>query len=229
FKSKGDSGLDDDPTCQNNPSANPDCDQGDGQGYWNDTRNGAASYLVNTVLSSDPTGINDADYLILGDLNAYAQEDPIQTIVNAGYTDEILASSGNGAYGFVFDGRWGTLDYVLASATMTDQVVSATDYHINADEPDALDYDESFNPSAWYVVDQYRTSDHDPVIVGLDLADPPGGTPDVNDDGFITPSDVVYVVNRLSTTDLTADVNLDGVVTVADADAVKALIGQAFP
>jgi Ca2+-binding RTX toxin-like protein len=55
-------------------------------------------------------------------------------------------------------------------------VTGASEWHINADEPDVLDYDTSFKPAsqdALYEVDPYRTSDHDPVLVGLDLDAPP--------------------------------------------------------
>ncbi|MFQ3684595.1 hypothetical protein, partial [Roseiflexus sp.] len=46
-----------------------------------------------------------------------------------------------------------------------------------ADEPNVLDYNTNFkNPgqvTSLYAPDQYRTSDHDPILVGLRLA-PPG-------------------------------------------------------
>jgi predicted extracellular nuclease len=64
FKSKGASGLGTDPS-------NPDVDQLDGQGYWNDTRTKAAQTLA-AWLETDPTASGDKDFLILGDLNAYA-------------------------------------------------------------------------------------------------------------------------------------------------------------
>ena len=51
-------------------------------------------------------------------------------------------------------------------------MTGTTIWHINADEPDVLDYDTSFKPpaqAALYAPDPYRSSDHDPVIVGLDL------------------------------------------------------------
>jgi len=42
--------------------------------------------------------------------------------------------------------------------------------HVNADEPDVLDFDTSFKPSAVdaiYAPDQYRASDHDAALVGI--------------------------------------------------------------
>jgi predicted extracellular nuclease len=157
-----------------------DPDAGDGQGNCNGTRELAAQALVDW-LASDPTGSGDRDYLILGDLNSYAQEDPIDAI-RAGaddeagtaddYTNLIAKYQGTHAYSFVFDGQAGYLDHALASPTLVGQVTGATEWHINADEPDLLDYDTTFKPpeqDAIYEPNAYRSSDHDPVIVGLNL------------------------------------------------------------
>ena len=47
------------------------------------------------------------------------------------------------------------------------------EYHINADEPSVLDYNTNFKSAgqliSLYNPDQFRVSDHDPVIVGLCL------------------------------------------------------------
>ena len=150
-----------------------DPDTGDGQGNCNITRTNAATALVNW-LATDPTGSNDSDFLIVGDLNSYAMEDPIAAITGAGYTD--LGNSLPNAYSYVFEGQVGTLDYALASPSLTAQVNSVTEWHINSDEPRALDYNEEFKTanqiSLYYNADPYRSSDHDPVVVGLNL----GGT-----------------------------------------------------
>lgn len=162
FKSKGSSGLSD-------PS-DPNFDQGDGQGFWNAVRTDAAIALTNW-LETDPTGSGDEDFLIVGDLNSYAQEDPIQAIEAAGYTNLAAQFIGPEAYSFVFDGQKGTLDYALTNPSLTSQVTGVTEWHINADEPDALDYNLDFgrNPNLFNGQDPFRTSDHDPIIVGLDL------------------------------------------------------------
>jgi hypothetical protein len=157
-----------------------DPDIGDGQGNCNQTRKAAAQALVDWI-ATDPTGSGDADYLIMGDLNSYAQEDPIDA-VKAGaddtagtiddYTNLIFQYQGPYAYSYVFDGQSGYLDHALAYRSLTAQVTGAADWHINADEPDLLDYDTSFKPPAQeaiYEPNAYRSSDHDPVAVGLDL------------------------------------------------------------
>ena len=59
---------------------------------------------------------------------------------------------------------------------MFSQVTGAADWHINSDEPDVLDYDTTFKPpaqDALYEPNAYRTSDHDPVVVGLNLVNYP--------------------------------------------------------
>lgn len=157
-----------------------DPDIGDGQGNCNQTRRLAAQALVDW-LATDPTGSGDRDVLILGDLNSYAKEDPIDA-VRAGaddtpgtaddYENLIARFQGRFAYSYVFDGQAGYLDHALASATLQGQVTGAADWHINADEPDLLDYDTSFKPpaqDALYEPDAYRSSDHDALVVGLDL------------------------------------------------------------
>ena len=161
-----------------------DPDVGDGQGNCNVTRTLAAEALADW-LASDPTDSGDSDALVIGDLNSYDEEDPIDALregpdddlgTDDDYTDLLLADEGELAYTFVFDGLFGYLDYGMSSASMTGQVTGATAWHINADEPDILDYDTTFKSEpqeALYEPNAYRSSDHDPVIVGLDLNAPP--------------------------------------------------------
>jgi uncharacterized repeat protein (TIGR01451 family) len=142
-----------------------DPDTGDGQGNCNLTRTSAATALVNW-LAGDPTGSGDPDSLIIGDLNAYAMEDPITAIKNGGYTNLVEAYMGADAYSYVYAGQAGYLDHALANDSLAPQVAGATIWHINADEPRALDY-QDYNPPYLYAPDAYRASDHDPVIVDL--------------------------------------------------------------
>jgi hypothetical protein len=157
-----------------------DPDTGDGSGNCNLTRLAAAQALVDW-LAADPTGSGDADTLIIGDLNSYDHEAPIDAI-EAGpddtpgtpddYTDLVRRDIGEYGYSYVFDGQNGYLDYGLASASMESQVTGITEWHIDADEPDVVDYDTSFKApaqQALYEDNAYRASDHDPVLIGLDL------------------------------------------------------------
>ena len=152
-------------------------DTGDGQGNCNAVRVQAASELANW-LASDPTQTGETDALILGDLNSYAMEDPITTLKNAGFANLLELFLGPEAYSYVFDGQWGYLDHAMASGSLVPQVTAVSEFHINSDEPSVLDYNTDFktlNPcrTILYAPDMFRVSDHDPVIVGLDLQNTP--------------------------------------------------------
>ncbi len=153
-------------------AASGDPDTGDGQGNCNLTRTRAAQALVDW-LAGDPTGSGDSDALIIGDLNSYAMEDPISAIVAGNYTNLITSRLGAAAYSYVFMGQAGNLDHALASASLAAQVSGVTDWHINADEPHVLDYNEEFKSAnqvlELYNSDAYRASDHDPVVIELQL------------------------------------------------------------
>jgi uncharacterized protein len=197
-----------------------DLDIGDGQGNCNITRTQAATALVNW-LSTHPTGVNDRDYLIIGDLNAYAKENPITQIINAGYTDLINHFGGDAAYSYVFDGQAGYLDHGLASNALTPQVLYAADWHINADEPISLDYNTEFKSAAqianFYSADAYRSSDHDPLVVSLKLII------DLDGDGDVDKNDVQLVTNARGVTPSAfdqRDVNGDGIINANDARAL---------
>ena len=157
-----------------NDVADPDI--GDGQGNCNLTRKKAAIALVNW-LATDPTGSGDPDFLLVGDYNSYAKEDPITEIKNAGYNELISSFVGAEAYSYQFDGQSGYLDHALASSSLSSQVTGATEFHINADEPVVLDYNVEFKTpnqvNTFYDPGAFRASDHDPVVVGLFLNDPP--------------------------------------------------------
>jgi predicted extracellular nuclease len=164
------------------------CGEGDDdpeQGSCNLTRTLAVQELVEW-LDTDPTGSGDSDFLVIGDLNAYDKEDPIDVLTAAGYTDLEALFGGEYAYSYVFSAQLGYLDYALASESLLSKVTGATTWHTNADEPDILDYDTRFKKPAQqelYEKNEFRASDHDPVIVGLQLNRPPvcsGATPSID-------------------------------------------------
>ncbi len=149
--------------------ADGDANLSDGQGNCNQTRTNAAIAIAEWI-ETDPTASNDPDHLIIGDLNAYSQEDPLTALKNAGFTN-LLESQGN-PYSFVFDGQAGALDHAVASASLVPQVVETIEWHINADEPQLLDYnlENGRNPALFDADSPYRASDHDPVIIAIDLS-----------------------------------------------------------
>ncbi|OQY57774.1 MAG: hypothetical protein B6245_15315 [Desulfobacteraceae bacterium 4572_88] len=211
FKSKGS-------PCPDDP------DQNDGQGNCNGTRTQAAIDLT-AWLASFPTGISDPDILIIGDLNAYAMEAPVIAIENAGYADLVRQEMGADAYSYVYKGEAGCLDHALTSGSLTQQVSGVTIWHINADEPHLLDYNEEYKTAAQkfslYSDNPYRSSDHDPILLGLSLCSESGnadlrnavsvlkmlagmregviyfGT-DVNHDGVIGFEEVIHILQFIS-------------------------------
>jgi len=151
-------------------AADGDPNLGDGQGNCNGTRNDAAAAIADW-LATDPTGSGDPDLLIIGDLNAYMLEDPITTLRNAGFSNLAESAFGLDAYSFLFDGQIGALDHALASGSLAPQVADIVEWHINADEPRVLDYnlESSRDPGLFDGTTPYRASDHDPLLIGLDL------------------------------------------------------------
>ncbi len=147
-----------------------DPDVNDGQGNCNLTRTDAAAVLADWI-ATNPTGQADPDYLLIGDFNAYAKEDPISQLKNDGLVALIEAHLGASAYSYQFEGESGYLDNALATAQLSSQVKGVGEWHSNADEPVVLDYnlefktDDPFNAN-----DPYRSSDHDAVVIGLSLA-----------------------------------------------------------
>ncbi|WP_382160973.1 ExeM/NucH family extracellular endonuclease [Hydrogenophaga sp. ANAO-22] len=164
FKSKG--------SCPSGSGA--DADAGDGQGCWNATRVDQAQALLGFISQIQSTsGSNDV--MVVGDINAYGKEDPILELTNNGLVDEIARFNAFG-YSYVFDGEAGYLDHGLATASLSAKVTGAIHWRINADEPSVIDYNTEFKLTDYYTNTVYRSSDHDPVLVGLALRKAVNGT-----------------------------------------------------
>ena len=159
FKSKG--------GCEE--ASGGDRDQSDFQACWNDTRRQAARELVEW-LQTDPTGSGNDHVLVTGDLNAYGLEDPIRLMVDRGYRDVVAQHAGEGAYSYVWRGESGRLDHALASASLAARVTGAAEWHVNADELDVFGWaNERVPDRVRRQADPgaIRSSDHDPLLVGL--------------------------------------------------------------
>jgi Ca2+-binding RTX toxin-like protein len=185
FKSKG--------SCPaaGDADATSNTDSGDGQGCWNGRRIEQATQLRNFV-SALQTSRADNDVLVIGDLNAYGKEDPIANLTDNGMTNLTEAFSGANDYSYVFDGEAGYLDHALATPSAAPLIVGTAHWHINADEPSIIDYERDFKrpaaASPCYVSSQtscsvdlysataFRSSDHDPVVIGLSLVKAINGT-----------------------------------------------------
>ena len=145
-------------SCSASPADSKDLDQNDGQGCFNSTRKKQSKALL-TFISSIISNTKDSDVLVIGDLNAYGQEDPID-ILRAGGLNDLLGET----YSYMFDGQAGSLDHAMATASMLRAKVGADKWHINCDEPLVIDYTTSFKTQDLYQPSYFRSSDHDPVI-----------------------------------------------------------------
>lgn len=156
FKSKG--------SCPKQTTV--DSDVKDGQGCWTPTRVAAAKALT-AWLNTNPTGTASDYRLIMGDLNAYRMELPLQQLEQDGWKH--LAKPDEVHTSYVFKGRSGSLDHALASPALHQQLKKFSHWHINADEPEVLDYNMEHKSKtqvdAWYQPTPYRSSDHDPLYM----------------------------------------------------------------
>ncbi|MGJ9420331.1 ExeM/NucH family extracellular endonuclease [Massilia sp. CMS3.1] len=153
-------------------SSGGNADNGDGQGCWNANRVEQATRLRDYFLPQIVTAANDPDVLVVGDMNAYGMEDPIRLLNAAGYVNEIerFVRPQGIPYSYVFSAESGYLDHALASSSLSAQVAGVTEWHSNADEPEAIDYNLETTGQDPYRADPYRASDHDLVVVSLNLA-----------------------------------------------------------
>ena len=208
-------------------STNADRDFKDGQSCWNATRVQAATELA-SWLATNPTGSADKDVLIMGDLNAYAKEDPIVTLTSKGFVNMVEKFQGNRGYSYLFGGESGYLDHALASTALSPQVTYALEWHINADESTLFDYnveDKTAQQQAdFYQATAFRGSDHDPVVVELALKTT--NPADLDKDADVDSNDITLFNNLLKSgvkLGLEYDFNKDGVVSASDARAMATL------
>ncbi|WP_438481314.1 ExeM/NucH family extracellular endonuclease [Oleiharenicola lentus] len=154
-----------------------DSDQNDGQSASNASRKAQATALASFV-SNPAATFGDPDVLIIGDLNANAEEDPIDILRAAGFIDQLQVFEPNG-YSYQFGNQVGYLDHALANASLASQISGAAHWHINAAEPAYYDYNtenKSVTQQAINVGTPFASADHDPVIIGLNLATAPAIT-----------------------------------------------------
>ncbi|GAA0350978.1 hypothetical protein GCM10009092_14220 [Bowmanella denitrificans] len=213
FKSKGCGGA-----------SGADSDQGDGQSCYNATRVAQAQALINWLATDAELSSND-NQLVIGDLNAYAKEDPIRAFTGNGFTNLVETHVGAEAYSYAFGGEMGYLDHAIASDALAAQVQGVTEWHINADEPRALDYDTQYNHPQFYAANPYRVSDHDPVLVSFNLQGV-AVTGDFDGDGDVDRNDISALMRAIASRqeiDMAFDLNEDGVVNTRDVQMMSRL------
>lgn len=141
----------------------PDADQKDGAGCWNALRLDSAKRL-DAWLKADPTRTRTDRIVMLGDFNAYAMEAPVRWLRDdAGWVDAFKQAGVEQPYSYVYSGLTGRLDHALLSPSLAKQLRGAAEWHINADEQDAQGYADGD------ATVPFRSSDHDPLLLGFDL------------------------------------------------------------
>ena len=147
--------------------------KGDGQGAYNATRRGQALAICKYI-DELAQRQRKPRVLVVGDLNAYEQEDPIDAMRAKGlvslherFGEAPASDDAAGHYSFNYRGQSGSLDHAMATDSMANRVTGVATWHINADEPRFLDYNQEWNPKTLYEANPFRSSDHDPVLIGI--------------------------------------------------------------
>jgi predicted extracellular nuclease len=168
FKSKGCSG-----------SSGADADLLDGQACYNQRRKFQAGALMNFISTTVIPTSGTQRILSMGDYNAYYQEDPLDSFRAGGYT--VLGA--DTSYSYLFSGLVGSLDNAIVNDSMRSKVTGIAKWNINSAEPVFLDYNDAIDDGGndfvnqWastYTATPFKSSDHDPVIVGLNLTNSVG-------------------------------------------------------
>jgi predicted extracellular nuclease len=193
------------------------------QGNCNGMRLSMAVNVQNWLAGNptgDPAGAN-RKYLLIGDLNAYFGEDPVQSFLGGnGYVNLIALLTGANAYSYNFGSLAGYLDHALVNTTFLPLIKNIAEVHVNADEPAALqaldsDLKSATAQAAYFAGNEFAAADHDPLVVALN---PLAG--DLNDDGVVNLADRDIVVasygKPAAQVDRRIDYDGDGTITPND-------------
>jgi 5'-nucleotidase len=137
----------------------------DGQGFFNAERVAQANRLVQWIGTISADDAKGDDVILLGDFNSYGQEDPAQVLTAAGLTDLVPAGA-SGQYTYSFNGALGSLDHAFVTPSLASAVTGVGVWGINSAEWG----DRGYAFGAAEPGTPFRSSDHDPVVVGLDTA-----------------------------------------------------------
>ncbi len=158
FKSKG--GCDE--------ATGDNVEQFPGAGCYNGDRIEQANALAGFVEELQ-TDSGSENVIVLGDLNSYSAEDPIDALLDAGLVNQLVEHVDPAdRYTYVFSGEQGVLDHALATPEASERISDAAVWHINADEPRLFEYS---GPEGFFEEDPYRASDHDPVLLAFELGE----------------------------------------------------------
>ncbi|WP_217183023.1 ExeM/NucH family extracellular endonuclease [Streptomyces sp. AC495_CC817] len=139
----------------------------DGQGFFNADRVAQAKSILEFTQTIEST-TGSSDILLIGDFNAYAKEDPIDVFTSAGWSD-VAREKAADEHTYTFDGELGSLDHVIASPSLASSITGAGVWSINSPEWS----DRGYAFGAAEAGTPFRSSDHDPILVGVSSTVPP--------------------------------------------------------
>lgn len=165
FKSKGDFSGD---------ASGADEDQGNGAAHYNPTRE-LSTLAVKEWLESRPTGFSTNKVIVVGDMNAYSSEGPIEAWYSTQFGQYYDALNKQAAepwlYSYLFDGQFGSLDHAFVPVNSIEEmsIEGAAIWNINSDELDIHDYNTDYgrNKDIFNADEPYRFSDHDPILLSI--------------------------------------------------------------
>ena len=130
-----------------------DLDQKDGQASYNYKRTLQAKTLLDIIDSL----YFDENIIVLGDFNAYSQEDPIQALQSTN-----LHRLETVKHSYVYKGKNGSLDHVFVSDNFIDHIDQVQTWNINSIYPSWINYSYNISDSSYF-----RSSDHNPMVIGV--------------------------------------------------------------
>lgn len=144
------------------------------------------------VLTENPSGkvLTSANYTFIGHKPQYNSNGAAVTVPHSyGYIDAVGLKSkarGETPWSYSYNDEVGSLDHILISDSLSERLLDATDWHINAPESTLFDYNHEFKAKdqaggekdngveeyaagdfKFYQADPFRSSDHDPAIIAL--------------------------------------------------------------
>ena len=130
-----------------------DLDQKDGQASYNYKRTLQAKTLLDIIDSL----YFDENIIVLGDFNAYSQEDPIQALQSTNLNRLETVN-----YSYIYKGKNGSLDHIFVSDNFKDHIDQVQTWNINSIYPSWINYSYNLADSSYF-----RSSDHNPMIIGV--------------------------------------------------------------
>jgi predicted extracellular nuclease len=188
------------------------------QGCFNGDRTRQAAALA-TFADQFAVARGVEKVFLAGDFNAYSSEDPVQVLEAEGYTR--VESDDPDEESYNFDGQVGSLDHVFANAAALPDVTGADIWTINAYESVYYEYSRfNYNVTNLYDDGPFRSSDHNPEIVGIEIPGLAPATPTV------TASDVSLEYGQAATVTVAigapAGITPTGTVTVSQGGTTLA-------